>query len=355
MNKVSNANYSNLQERNAQIINDIKSLQNTERELFNNLEQSLSQNTLNKSQKEELIQKINEISQMRSNMYETIGGVNSFYKTNLNTSSNTLEQQTAAINIVEKELNAAKKRLKKIEEYKLHKLRLVEINNYYGERYAAHSDLMKIIIYMFVPILILAILTNRGILPLSIFSIIVVLIGVFGTIKLYHTIRSMMMRDNMQYQEYDWNFNPDTAPKASPNASAKDPWALSGDGNICIGQACCDDGYTYNSAENKCLPSSPVSRSSSKPSGSNISSTSNSGSTSGFKYNTGASTLGASAAGASADLGAGLGKNFDRLFETGVPSKDVVSDVFTKYARAAENKKPDYTIGNKLPISYASM
>jgi len=59
MTKVSNANYSNLQERNAQIINDINSLQSIEKDLFNNLEQSLSQNTLSKSQKEKLIQKIN--------------------------------------------------------------------------------------------------------------------------------------------------------------------------------------------------------------------------------------------------------------------------------------------------------
>jgi hypothetical protein len=84
---------------------------------------------------------------------------------------------------------------------------------------------------------------------------------------------------------------------------------------------------------------------------------SNTGSTSGFKYNTG-SNVGTSVVGAGAveaGVGAGLGKNFDRLFESGAPSKDVVSDVFTKYARAAENKKPDYTIGNKLPISYASM
>lgn len=338
MSKVSNANYSNLQERNAQIISDINTLQSTERDLFNSLEQSLSQNTLNKTQKEELIQKINEISQMRSNMYQTIGGVNSFYKTNLNSSSNTLEQQTAAINIVEKELNAAKKRLKKIEEYKLNKLRLVEINTYYGERYAAHSDLMKIIIYMFVPILILAILTNQGILPLSIFSIAVILIGVVGTIKLYYTIRSMMMRDNMQYQEYDWNFDPDKAPKAPANASSKDPWALSGGGNICIGQQCCDLDYTYDSVQNKCLPSIssgstayniPLEQLQEEP-------------RSGSNYN------------ARDMLGAGLGKNFNRLFETDITTENFVSDVFTKYARAAENKKPDYTIGDKLPISYAS-
>ena len=358
MNEISNANYSNLQERNAQIISDINTLQSTERDLFNSLEQSLSQNKLSKTQKEELIQKINEISQMRSNMYQTIGGVNSFYKTNLNSSSDTLEQQTAAINIVEKELNAAKGRLKKIEEYKLNKLRLVEINTYYGERYAAYSDLMKIIIYMFVPILILAILTNRGILPLSIFSIVVILIGFFGTIKLYYTIRSIMMRDNMQYQEYDWNFDPDKAPKAPANASVKDPWALSGGGNICIGQQCCDLNYTYDSAQNKCLPSisSGSTLQQQNTSGSNYNARDILGAGLGLPSISSGSTLqqqntSGSNYNAGDILGAGLRNGLSGFFGT---TESFVSDVFTKYARAAENKKPDYTIGDKLPISYAS-
>jgi hypothetical protein len=291
----SNQNYSNLQDRNAQIISDIQNLQKIERELFNNLEQSLSQNTLTQTQKETLVQKINEISQMRANMYQTIGGVNSFYQSNLNTSSNTLAQQTAAINIVEKELNAAKERLKLIEEYKVNKLRLVEINTYYGERYAAHTYIMKIIIYMFVPILILALLANKGFIPNWLFSLLTIIIAFIGLITLFYAVRSIMMRDNMMFQQYDWSFDPNSAPKANTSSSV-DPWAKSGS-NMCIGQACCDVGYTYDPTQNKCIPSSQV---------------------------------------------------------TATTSESFVSDIFTKYSRALENKKPDYTMGDKLPVSYAS-
>jgi len=298
----SNQNYSNLQDRNAQIISDIQNLQNIEKELFNNLEQSLNQNTLSQSQKEELIQKINEISQMRSNMYQTVGGINSFYQSNLNTSSDTLAQQTDAINIVEKELNAAKERLKLIEEYKVNKLRLVEINTYYGERYAAHTRLMKIIIAMFVPILILAFLANKGFIPGWLFSGLAVIIGVIGLITLFYVVRSMMMRDNMMYQEYNWAFNPNNATQTNTTSasSATDPWAKSSS-NMCIRQACCDSGYTYDPVANKCVPSSQLSSSSSSSA-----------------------------------------------------TESFVSQVFTKYAKASENQKPDYTLGDKLPVSYAS-
>ena len=56
------------------------------------------------------------------------------------------------IDIVEKELNASKKRLKVLEEEKNNKISLVEINDYYGQQYAEHSELMKTIVIMLIPI-----------------------------------------------------------------------------------------------------------------------------------------------------------------------------------------------------------
>jgi len=288
--------YSNLKHTNTQVISDIANLQNIERDLFNTLEQSLSQGTLTQTQKNTLVQQINEISQMRSNMYQTIGGVNDFYSKNLNLASDTLSNQTGAIQIVEKELNAAKQRLKLIEDYKLSKLRLVEINSYYSQRYASHTYLMKIIIAILVPILILAFLANKNLIPNWLFSLLTIIIGFVGTIVIFYNVRSILLRDNMMFQEYDWGFDANSAPRAS-SIQATDPWA-SGSGNMCIGQACCDVGYTYNPTQNKCIASASSSSSSSK---------------SGF-----------------------------------------IGHMLSKYHKHAENKKPDYTMGDKLPISYAS-
>jgi len=253
MPSTSDKNYSNLQDRNAQIISDIQNLQAIEKKMFDDLDLSLSNNTLSQAQKTALVQKINEISQMRSNMYQTIGGINSFYASNLTTSSDTLAQQTAAIGIVESELNAAKERLQKLEDYKTNKLRLVEINTYYGDRYAAHSSVMKIIILIFVPILILTFLARRGFIPNWLFTSLIIIITFIGLIRLFTQIRSIMMRDNIMFQEYDWSFDPNSMHKADASI-AFDPWAGSGF-NMCIGQSCCDDGYTYNSEANKCIPS----------------------------------------------------------------------------------------------------
>jgi len=291
--------FSNLQERNSQIISDIKNLQNIEKDLFNSLEQSLGQNTMTRAQKDLLIQKINEISKMRENMYYAIGGINNFYQNNISTSATALAQQTTAINIIEKELNAAKEKLKYIEDYKLQKLRLVEINKYYGERYESNTQLIKIIIYMFVPILILAILFKKSLISRQIFSILTIIIGVIGLIFLLTGLYTNYMRDKMAYNEYDWQFDPETAPKASNSITLNaqtDPWAKKDLGNICVGQTCCDNGYVHDPIKNKCIPASNI--------------------------------------------------------KSGVET--FVSEIFTKYSRSCENKKPDYTMGDHLPISYAS-
>jgi hypothetical protein len=58
----------NLQERNDQLISNIKTLQSTEMNLYNSLE---NQN-LSADQRKQVIDKINEISQMRIDMYANL-------------------------------------------------------------------------------------------------------------------------------------------------------------------------------------------------------------------------------------------------------------------------------------------
>jgi len=106
------SNLPDIQENNEQILNDIQSLQQMEQQLFNNLETNAN---LTSRQQQDIITKINQISQMRINLYETLTGVNGFYQNALTSSIGTLQEQTSAIAIVENELNNAKKRLEMLE------------------------------------------------------------------------------------------------------------------------------------------------------------------------------------------------------------------------------------------------
>lgn len=271
--------FSDVQEKNAQTLTDIQNLQVIEKDLFTTLEEGLASNTLTSEQKDSIINKINEIAQMRANLYKNMSGVFLFFQNNVSSARDTLMEQSSAVEIVEHELNEAKRRLKLIEKEQADKLRLVEINTYYGERYADHTSIMKAIILICLPIMLLTFLANRGLLPPTIYSILVIIIAVVGLIYIAKQILHTMSRDNMNYQEYNWAFKTSEAPPVdTSNPSGTNPWKTSG--IMCVGQSCCYDGNTYDSTLNKCVPPD-VSASATTLDAANVSSGSGSGSGSG--------------------------------------------------------------------------
>jgi hypothetical protein len=261
----SNSNLSSTsQDNTSQILNDIQSLQDIEQQLFSNLEENQN---LTQDQQKQIIQKINDISNMRINLYKTLNNLNSYFQNNLSNSRGTLTEQTSAIGIIENELNQSKAKLKMLEEEKNNKVRLIEINNYFGEKYAEHGNLMKIIIAVLLPVLILAILNKKEILPNTVYYILLGIIAVIGSYFFWFRLLSIWNRDNMNYQEYDWPFNSSNAPTTAATTSSSDPWtvykkATDSTSGSCIGDACCSSGLIWDASANQCKISSNSSNSS---------------------------------------------------------------------------------------------
>jgi hypothetical protein len=243
----------NVQENNEQILNDIQSLQQMEQQLFSSLE---SNPNLSSEQQQEIVDKMNQLSGMRVSLYQTLSGINSYFQNAVSTTTGTLQEQSVAINIVENELNVAKARLQALEEEKNNKIRLVEINTYFGDKYAEHSALMKIIIFTLIPVIILALLHNKGILPDIIYYILLVIVSVIGGIFFWIRFASIVHRDNMNYQAYDWYFDPSAAPVTTIDPSSSDPWVSNKLSNYatCVGDACCSSGMSYDASLNQCVP-----------------------------------------------------------------------------------------------------
>jgi hypothetical protein len=248
---MSTTNSNDSQQTNEQILNDIQTLQTMEQQLFSNLENNPNLNT---EQQQEIIEKMNQLSNMRINLYQTLSGVNNYYQNALYSSQGTLKEQTTAIYIVENELNNAKRRLETLDMEKTNKIRLVEINNYYGDKYTEHGNLMKIVIFTLVPVIILAILNKNSILPDTIYYILVVIIALIGGYFFWMRFGSIITRDNMNYQTYDWYFDPSTAPTGS--TSSTDPWMSIGSIGTCMGQDCCSAGQLYDETIDQCVGSS---------------------------------------------------------------------------------------------------
>jgi hypothetical protein len=243
----------NLQEKNQQVLNNISQLQLQEKQLYD----SLNDITLTTDQKQQIINKINEISQIRMNMYSGIKDMYSYYQKNVETSRTTLSQELLAIDILENELNQSKRRLNALEDEKANKLRLVEINTYYGKRYNAHTKLMKIIVITCIPIIILSVLANIGFLPSKLYTFLTGIVIVIGGIFVGLELIDFSNRDNMNWDEYNWYFDKSQAPSPSSTtidegSSSTDPWETPT--AVCVGSACCYDGSTYDEQQNICVP-----------------------------------------------------------------------------------------------------
>lgn len=254
LNNVSNsaASASALQERNRQTLENIQQLQENEQSLYKRLED----NTLSADEQKQIVMKINEISQMRLNLYATIKDVYEDYGTNMEDAISLSKQQLMAIKIVEKELNKAKVRMNALNVEKNNALRMVEINTYYGKQYNAQAQMMKTIALGCVPIILVSIIYRTGLISDKIFGFLLSLLLVILAFLVGRQWLDMRNRDEMNYDEYDWYFNPSTAPSSSSSARTNEDevWkANETTGATCMGAACCYEGSKFDENLNVCI------------------------------------------------------------------------------------------------------
>ena len=239
-----------LTERRDQIIEHIRQLQRIEQDLTN----QLNVVGLTDADRLSILTKINEISQMRIDLYRIINDMYSYYQDNVSHTRDILSDQLAAIAIIETELNDNRKRLNMLNEQKNNKVKLVQINTYYGKYYNAHKQIMVTIFIICLPILILTILGNMGILPNNLYALLIMIIIIIGSISIGYQIIDLSNRDNMNFDEYNWKFNKKLAPPiGDPTVTGVNPWATIP--ASCINGACCPTGYSYDSTPdiNKCV------------------------------------------------------------------------------------------------------
>ena len=285
-------NFDNLQERNHQVLNNITQLQTQEKTLYDSLDNA----NLSSEQKQLIINQINEISQMRLNMYESLKDMYSYYQKDVSTMRHTLVQEIEAIDILENELNETKIRMNLLEEQKNNKLRLVEINTYYGKQYNAHTRIMQTIVFICIPVFILSILANNGIIPPTLYAIITGIILIIGIVMIGKQILDLSNRDNMNWDEYNLYFDKSKAPPLNTTDSsqtASNPWSIPS--LTCVGADCCYSGSTYDSVQNICVPT--TTGSTGTTTGSTTTGTTTTGSTTTGTTTTGSTTTGSTTTG----------------------------------------------------------
>lgn len=244
----------NIDTVSAQLLADITELQKIQLDLFNSLEAGIANNTLNNGQQDSIISQISQISTILENLYGNLDELYIYYGNNASSMSTMLTDQVQTIQIVENELNEAIARLQLLDTEKYNKLRQVEINDYYGEKYSDQASFMKTIVLFCIPIIIIAVLFNAGIIPASIFYALVVVIAVSAIITISIKLYYLVSHDNMNYQEFSWSSSAPNLTVDTSDPSGSNPWtSTSTASTTCVGQSCCPARYTYNDASNVCL------------------------------------------------------------------------------------------------------
>ena len=249
--------FGQLNERGKSVIANIRDLQTTEEGLFKQLQTGASTRQLNQKQQQELVKQIKNVSDSRYNLYLELQQNQVYYQDNVNISHNILTQETDALEVVERELNRAEKRIGLIGEQRNNRLRLVEINRYYGDKYKHHTLILKYITVVFSLVLIVTYLYNQGFVPPFVFTTLIVLIGVAGSYYVIKELWDAYSRDAMMYQQYNWdmlkgkpNIQPGKVGETNHLQTQPDTEEAT-----CIGQDCCQPSFTWvPSPFNKCYP-----------------------------------------------------------------------------------------------------
>jgi hypothetical protein len=145
---------------------------------------------------------------LRSNLLSSSGAAALVQNQAVDTKRAAAADLTAMTTFVEAELKSARDQLEENQTIRTGKERMIELNTYYGKRFMAQAGVMKIFIYMCIPILILAILANMGFLPNYIAGFAIIASIVVGIVYIYGAVHDINRRDKMNFDEYTWEFDP---------------------------------------------------------------------------------------------------------------------------------------------------
>lgn len=253
------------------ILNNITKLQDLEKQLYKELEISSTKEG-NDNEQLELINRINEVSNIRISLLKTLNQTSSTLQNSIAASRVDLVDQMTLIGIVEKQLNEAKSYMNRSDNIKNEKLRMVEINTYYGKRYQSHTELIKLLIYISTLMLILTILMKKELIPASIVKGMMGIVIAIGGFFLVRRLIDIYFRDNMDFDQYEWLDIPTkdeqtvlefdeqqlgilgSGVKSEFSNVEEDIVDLAGElGLGCIGKDCCSSQMTYDKEKKKCV------------------------------------------------------------------------------------------------------
>ena len=238
------------------ILNNIINMQQAESILYKQLE-VMSASEKNKADHDDAVEKIDELTRERTDMFS---GLDTSFKNGVAYNSyktSELSDKLHLAQVMEKDLDNKQNLQSSIASHKADKIRMVEINTYYASKYSAQAEIMKILIIVCVPLLIITILSKKGLIPANIADIITAIVIIIGSVIIVMKLYDLTIRNNMNFDEYEWGVNSESLPITSDATTKKSKKSDKFFDSLlnfgCVGEKCCSDGMYYDDSKEQCL------------------------------------------------------------------------------------------------------
>lgn len=190
-------------DKRLQTLSTILELQQLEKQLYTNLE-SMSTDTSAEgiAKQQQIVKQINDLSTTRVNLFNTLNDLYQFAQDNVSENRTELVDKMTVAKVMETQLDNMKAMLNELQQLKNNKLRMVQINTYYGKQYQGQTDLMKLIIKVCIVVILLITLSKMNILPSMLVNFLIILVIGVGAFLVFRKISDLSMRDNMDFDRY---------------------------------------------------------------------------------------------------------------------------------------------------------
>jgi hypothetical protein len=261
-----NASSDTLSESQTRLLKSVQQLQDEQKNTI-----SAFATASDPAEKKRILDKMKQNETLQTTLLSSLGRVALVQTQEVENRRNAKMELTTLVELAEQELEDVRARVKAAEDSRSAKKRMIELNSYYGKRFMAQAGVMKIFIYMCIPVLVLAVLANMGLLPQYIAGFIIIAVIVTGIVYMYYAVHDINRRDKVNFDEYTWEFDPSRVGDViNPTHNARhhgrrrrtgagagagsDAGAGSGAGASCVGSNCCDGNTTkWNETSGTCV------------------------------------------------------------------------------------------------------
>jgi hypothetical protein len=232
------------------VLNGLEVLREDDKHLTGLLN-NLSAQDKNVSEQANLIKQLSKNAELQRALVATIPLKMTYAADRVATSRGALVNQATVYGVMEQQLEQAEIGLGKVEGTQENKMRMVEVNTYYSDKYRAQTGLIKLIIIVCVAFLLVVILMKKNLIPNQVAVVLLVGIILIGGILVTMTYWNITSRDNMVFDEFNWNADPPSYDSGDAPVNAKST------GIPCIDESCCVEGTTFvrgnSTSFNKCI------------------------------------------------------------------------------------------------------